>query len=181
MLNYNKYLELSKRHDEITSKLQIEYFTWVVRCSGVVNALFKAQYNEDMQFTYHNIVDFEVNQPQNLITITYRLSTSPENTKTEDFTIPLDKFVSSDWEKYIFETYKATVPKTKPCPFCGSDNIGYSIKSKGKLFHASFYCKDCNAYGRRVLIHPTETRLSDIRRNEQYYLEALSAWNTRSK
>lgn len=163
-------MELNQIHDKATSDLQQEHFAWVIRCTGIINALFKAYYNEDRRFTYHNIVDFEVNQHQNLITITYRPSLSPENTKTEDLTIPLDKFVSSDWEKYIFETYKSTTPKTKPCPFCGSDNTGYSLKSKGKLFHASFYCKDCNAYGKRVLIHPTETRLSNLRRNEQYYL-----------
>ena len=42
-----------------------------------------------------------------------------------------------------------------PCPFCGSNKIGYSTKLKhyrGQSYiQACFYCEDCNAYGSRVL------------------------------
>lgn len=45
--------------------------------------------------------------------------------------------------------------KIKPCPFCGSKNIGYSTKKRNAIGYSyyvvSMYCKDCGAYGPTVL------------------------------
>ena len=45
----------------------------------------------------------------------------------------------------------------------------------------SMYCKDCHCYGKRVLIKPTEKRLSDIAKNSKYKQLAIEAWNTRKE
>lgn len=70
----------------------------------------------------------------------------------------------------------------KPCPFCGSNNIDYSIKTCGSYrgqYHVAMYCKDCNCYGKRTLIEPTETARWEIEKNSQYKELAMQAWNTR--
>lgn len=70
----------------------------------------------------------------------------------------------------------------KDCPFCGSNNIDYSVKTAGRIgYHMSMYCKDCHCYGKRVLIKPTEKRLSDIAKNSKYKQLAIEAWNTRKE
>lgn len=72
--------------------------------------------------------------------------------------------------------------KLKPCPFCGSEKIGYSIKTTRRWerkYHVAMYCKDCNCYGARVLITPTEEYRSDVEKNEEYKKLAIEAWNTR--
>ena len=69
-----------------------------------------------------------------------------------------------------------------PCPFCGSHNIGYSVKTTGRWerkYHVAMYCKDCNCYGKRILITPTETSRYDVERNIEYKQLAIDAWNTR--
>lgn len=69
-----------------------------------------------------------------------------------------------------------------PCPFCGSHNIGYSVKTTGRWerkYHVAMYCKDCNCYGKRILITPTETSRYDVERNIEYKQLAVDAWNTR--
>ena len=72
--------------------------------------------------------------------------------------------------------------KLKNCPFCGSNKIGYSIKTCGSYrgqYHVAMYCKDCNCYGKRTLIKPTETARWEIEKNESYKELAIQAWNTR--
>ena len=72
--------------------------------------------------------------------------------------------------------------KIKSCPFCNSNNIGYSIKTCGSYrgqYHVAMYCKDCNCYGKRTLIKPTETARCEIENNESYKELAIQAWNTR--
>ena len=73
--------------------------------------------------------------------------------------------------------------KLKPCPFCGSNNIDYSIKTCGsykRQYHISMYCKECNCYGKRTLIKPIETTRWEIEKNESYKELAIAAWNTRN-
>ena len=73
--------------------------------------------------------------------------------------------------------------KLKPCPFCGSNNIDYSIKTCGsyrKQYHIAMYCKECNCYGKRTLIKPIETARWEIEKNESYKKLAIVAWNTRN-
>lgn len=72
--------------------------------------------------------------------------------------------------------------KLKPCPFCNGENIDYSVKTTGRWerkYHVAMYCKDCNCYGKRVLITPTETNRIEIGRNPKYKQLAIDAWNTR--
>ena len=72
--------------------------------------------------------------------------------------------------------------KIKCCPFCGSDKIDYSIKTTGRWerkYHVAMYCKDCNCYGKRILITPLETSRYDVERNVKYKQLAINAWNTR--
>ena len=73
--------------------------------------------------------------------------------------------------------------KLKPCPFCGSNNIDYSIKTCGsykRQYHISMYCKECNCYGKRTLIKPIGTARREIEKNESYKELAIVAWNTRN-
>ena len=73
--------------------------------------------------------------------------------------------------------------KIKSCPFCGSNNIDYSIKTCGsykRQYHISMYCKECNCYGKRTLIKPIETARWEIEKNESYKELAIVAWNTRN-
>lgn len=76
----------------------------------------------------------------------------------------------------------------KPCPFCNSDNIEYSIKTGGmynkiRKYHVAMYCIDCNCYGKRTLIKITEeeyeNRSCSVEKNEEYKKLAIQAWNTR--
>lgn len=73
--------------------------------------------------------------------------------------------------------------KVKSCPFCGSHNIDYSIKTTGRWkrqYHLALYCKDCNCYGKRILITPAENESRfEIERNPKYKQLAIDAWNTR--
>lgn len=71
----------------------------------------------------------------------------------------------------------------KCCPFCGGEDIGYSVKTTGRWerkYHVAMYCKDCNCYGKRVLITPTENTRYDVEHNEEYKKLAINAWNTRT-
>lgn len=40
----------------------------------------------------------------------------------------------------------------KPCPFCGGDNIGYSVKGAKDypFWYVAMYCKTCHCYGART-------------------------------
>jgi hypothetical protein len=75
--------------------------------------------------------------------------------------------------------------KIKCCPFCGSDKIDYSIKTTGRWerkYHVAMYCKDCNCYGKRVLITPVDNESRfEVERNPKYKQLAINAWNTRSE
>ena len=71
----------------------------------------------------------------------------------------------------------------KPCPFCGSNNIDYSIKTCGSYrgqYYIAMYCKECNCYGKRTLIKPMETTRLEIEKNESYKELAIAEWNTRN-
>lgn len=71
----------------------------------------------------------------------------------------------------------------KCCPFCGGEDIGYSVKTTGRWerkYHVAMYCKDCNCYGKRVLITPTENTRYDVEHNEEYKKLAINSWNTRT-
>ena len=76
----------------------------------------------------------------------------------------------------------------KPCPFCASNNIEYSIKTGGmynkiRKYHVAMYCTDCNCYGKRTLIKIKEedykNRTCSVEKNEEYKKLAIQAWNTR--
>ena len=76
--------------------------------------------------------------------------------------------------------------KLLPCPFCSSNNIGYSIKTKGiraKKYHVAMYCKDCNCYGKRTIIDVDTDGdyafRTDVERNPEYKQIAIKSWNTR--
>lgn len=72
--------------------------------------------------------------------------------------------------------------KVKPCPFCGSEKIDYSVKTCGRIsgkYHVAMYCKECNCYGARVLITPKETNRCSIEKNHEYKQLAIDAWNRR--
>ena len=72
----------------------------------------------------------------------------------------------------------------KPCPFCSSKDIDYSIKTctsnYERIYHAAMYCRKCHCYGTRVLIHPTENTRYAVERNESYRARAIEAWNRRA-
>jgi hypothetical protein len=69
------------------------------------------------------------------------------------------------------------------CPFCGSHNIDYSVKTTGRWkrqYHLALYCKECNCYGKRVLITPAENESRfEVERNPKYKQLAIDAWNNR--
>jgi transposase-like protein len=72
----------------------------------------------------------------------------------------------------------------KPCPFCGSSDIRYSIKTGTsnfkRIYHASWYCWDCNTYGPRVLYKPAEgAHRSTVEKDETLKAAALKLWETR--
>lgn len=72
--------------------------------------------------------------------------------------------------------------KLLPCPFCGGNHIEYSIKTCGRWerkYHVAMYCKDCNCYGARVLITPTEKTRYEVEKNSNYKLLAIESWNIR--
>lgn len=63
----------------------------------------------------------------------------------------------------------------KPCRHCLSDKIALSHRLRSDNYHVAFYCKQCYAYGPRVLSpygnNPAD-RQKDIER-------AAELWNTR--
>ena len=72
--------------------------------------------------------------------------------------------------------------KLLPCPFCGGEHIDYSVKTCGRWerkYHVAMYCKDCNCYGARVLITPTESTRYEVENNPKYKQLAIEKWNTR--
>lgn len=70
--------------------------------------------------------------------------------------------------------------KVNPCPFCKSKKIGYSLKTHGhydRIYHAAMYCKDCNAYGPRVIVHPGDRTRDEIQTDKTYQMMAVNLWN----
>lgn len=72
----------------------------------------------------------------------------------------------------------------KPCPFCGGKNIDYSIKVTSRKrdtanYHVCMYCKDCNCYGKRVLVHADNICRKNIENNMKFRKIAEDAWNHR--
>ena len=74
----------------------------------------------------------------------------------------------------------------KPCPFCGGEDIRYSLKTKGTRdaqYHATMYCNSCHCYGRRTLTEKIKRDDYSGRRaiaeNQTIKQEAIKAWNRR--
>lgn len=78
--------------------------------------------------------------------------------------------------KYV-EMERYGLPQIKPCPFCGGySTIANKSKTyiKGELTYITYcYCKDCDARGRRVIIH------EDGRSYKESYELAIAHWNRR--
>ena len=77
--------------------------------------------------------------------------------------------------------------KLKPCPFCGSTDIRYSLKITGHFdvrYHASMYCNKCHCYGARTLTesvsHNDYKGRHYIEQDETIKQKAIEACNTRS-
>lgn len=72
----------------------------------------------------------------------------------------------------------------KPCPFCQSNDIRYSVKTTTIKFepayHAAMYCNHCHCYGPRIL-HKVEKGTSryDVERDDVLKKCAMDAWNFR--
>ena len=76
----------------------------------------------------------------------------------------------------------------KPCPFCGSTDIRYSLKITGHFdvrYHASMYCNKCHCYGARTLTekvnHNDYKGRTQIEKDETIKQKAIDLWNTRTK
>lgn len=67
------------------------------------------------------------------------------------------------------------MPPLKPCHHCLSDNIALSRRLRSDNYHVSFYCKQCYAYGPRVL-SPYGSNPSDCQKDIE---RAAELWNTR--
>ena len=77
--------------------------------------------------------------------------------------------------------------KLKPCPFCGSTDIKYSLKITGHFdvrYHASMYCNKCHCYGARTLTksirHNDYKGRHQIEADESIRKQAEEAWNRRA-
>lgn len=75
----------------------------------------------------------------------------------------------------------------KPCPFCGSTDIRYSLKVTGHFdvrYHASMYCNKCHCYGARTVTEQVSDNdykgRSSIERDETIKQKAIEAWNRRA-
>lgn len=81
-----------------------------------------------------------------------------------------------------------TEPILKPCPFCGSDKLGYSEKrvqcdhGRKVRHHGAIYCRKCNAYGRRVLSNKAGAYdyAAIGKAVEGLREKAIEAWNRRA-
>lgn len=75
----------------------------------------------------------------------------------------------------------------KPCPFCGSVDIKYSLKITGHFeirYHAAMYCNKCHCYGARTLTkainHNDYKGRRFIEEDEELKQQAITAWNRRA-
>jgi hypothetical protein len=87
----------------------------------------------------------------------------------------------------VASKYKPLVPELelKPCPFCGGNDIRFSIKTTiiyyERAYHFTMYCWDCNCYGPRVL-HKCGRHIynrSELEKSIDFYTQAAEAWNRR--
>ena len=73
----------------------------------------------------------------------------------------------------------------KPCPFCGGDKLGHSIKVSARkynaesIYHCTVFCKTCHAYGNRVLGYSDEKYKYTKDEEVAFKKLASEAWNTR--
>lgn len=74
----------------------------------------------------------------------------------------------------------------KPCPFCGEEDIRYSLKITGHFdvrYHAAMYCNKCHCYGARTLTktvrHEDYRGRTEIENNDEVKAAAIEAWNKR--
>ena len=75
-----------------------------------------------------------------------------------------------------------------PCPFCGSNDIRYSLKITGHFdvrYHAAMYCNNCHCYGPRTLTVKVSNNdykgRSSIEKDETIKQKAIEKWNERYK
>ena len=74
----------------------------------------------------------------------------------------------------------------KPCPFCCSTRLGFSSKTVARkygshrAYHGAIYCKNCNAYGARVLSETIKNvyPMQDVD-FDSLEIRAIEAWNRR--
>lgn len=72
----------------------------------------------------------------------------------------------------------------KPCQ-CGSTKLDYSLKVSSRnytgksIYHCAVYCKDCHAYGTRVLCYSDEPYRLAVSENKEFKEQAKEAWNNR--
>ena len=74
----------------------------------------------------------------------------------------------------------------KPCPFCESTDIRYSLKITGHFdvrYYAAMYCNKCHCYGPRTLTkvvpHDDYKGRQEIEKDNSVKQEAIEAWNRR--
>ena len=72
----------------------------------------------------------------------------------------------------------------KPCPFCGSTDIRYSIKialhRRNKQQHRiSMYCWKCNCYGARTVIDTSGRNRHEVEHDTNLERIAAETWNRR--
>ncbi len=98
-----------------------------------------------------------------------------------------DSYVSidSNGQCDLMSTIGGASNGLNPCPFCGSKDIKFSVKTAQsnfeRIYHASLYCNSCHCYGSRVLRHVNENESrSDIENDAQLFKQAADAWNRRA-
>lgn len=72
----------------------------------------------------------------------------------------------------------------KPCPFCGSEDIRYSIKiamNRGnkQRHRVAMFCWNCNCYGARTLIDTSGINRYAVEGDKRFEDVAIKAWNRR--
>ena len=75
----------------------------------------------------------------------------------------------------------------KPCPFCGSNDVRFSMKVSGSYnlrYRATMYCNKCHCYGPRTLtedVYQFDYPGRDaIQSDEKVHAQAEYAWNRRA-
>lgn len=75
--------------------------------------------------------------------------------------------------------------KLKPCPFCGGNDVRFSVKTTTinyrRAYHIVMYCAKCHCYGARSLVyHDGHTPRVELGKNEEWRRIAIDAWNRRA-